>query len=189
MASPSLLSSDGYLESLLAVELKHRKKWWSEFISLNCIGTLIIPRKMWWSEVISLNCIGTLIIPRQGWSVIYFCAFFLTYPLSRHFPPVCGGCWLWYFRNGWGSWIRRLCGTVLRFGKLDRVHVKKPTDMKLDFEINIYLYVSFVVQVFNILKEYLTKFSIDEIWSSSWMMNVGSYEKGKIKKIRNTMYE
>lgn len=117
------------------------------------------------------------------------CAFFLTYPLSRHFTPVCGGCWLWYFRNGWGSWIRRLCGTVLRFGKLDRVHVKKPTDMKLDFEINIYLYVSFVVQVFKILKEYLTKFSIDEIWSSSWMMNVGSYEKGKIKKIRNTMYE
>lgn len=35
--------------------------------------------------------------------------------------------------------------------------------MKLDFEINICLNVSFVVQVFRILKECLTNFSIDEI--------------------------
>lgn len=35
--------------------------------------------------------------------------------------------------------------------------------MKLDFEINIYLNVSFVVQVYRILKEYLTNFRSDEI--------------------------
>lgn len=89
-ASPYLLSSDGYLESLLAVELKHvvlfqRKKKWSEFISLNCIGTLIIPRKEWWSEFISWNCIGTLIIPRQGWSVIL--CIFLDLPTFQTLSP------------------------------------------------------------------------------------------------------
>lgn len=58
-------------------------KWWSEFISLNCIGMLIIPRKEWWSDFISLNYIGTLIIPRQGWSVI-----FVHFSWPTHFPDT-----------------------------------------------------------------------------------------------------